>query len=68
MSNSKSRAGVLDQVTGGRPPKSVGGCQFLTLAGKNCPNPGRYAVDGYWSCSRRHPAGPQPGVVSTAGG
>jgi hypothetical protein len=66
MNNSKSR-GVLDQVTGARPPESVGPCQFLTLAGTNCPNPGRYAVDGYWSCSRRHPAGPQPGIKPIAG-
>lgn len=64
---STRRSGVLDQVTGSRPPPSVGPCQFLTLAGRPCPNPGRYAVDGYWSCSRKHPAGPQPGIEPTAG-
>lgn len=35
------RKGVLDQVTGGKPPQAVGECQFLTLEGKPCPNPGR---------------------------
>jgi hypothetical protein len=59
----RERRGVLDQVSGRDAPRPVGPCQFLTLAGKPCQNDGRYLVDGLWSCSRRHPRGPQAGAV-----
>ena len=47
-------SGLNDQVSAFGPPPSMGLCQFLTRAGKPCRNPGRYWVDGRWSCSRNH--------------
>jgi hypothetical protein len=48
------RHGVLDQVTGSKPPRATGACTGITGHGLPCPNPGRYLIDGKLSCSRRH--------------
>jgi hypothetical protein len=46
--------GVLTQVTGNKPPPSIGPCSGLNADGSSCRNPGRYWVQGALSCSRCH--------------